>query len=128
MRIAKHIIIGLAAASAVGGMATSAYAQRNPAYAQARAAGKIGEKPDGYVGIVGAPTPELQKIVSSINIQRKAVYTKQAEQGGGTVEQRAFVAGCNLIERTKPGEMYMTPGGAWKERGSGAPERDSRCV
>lgn len=128
MRIAKHIIIGLAVALVAGGAATAAYAQRDPAYAQARSAGKIGEQGDGYIGIVGDASPALQKLVSSINIQRKAVYTRQAEQGGGTVEQRAFVAGCNLIEQTKPGEMYQTPGGAWKKRGGGAPERDSRCV
>jgi uncharacterized protein YdbL (DUF1318 family) len=30
--------------------------ERDPAYAAARAAGQIGELPDGYIGAVGTPT------------------------------------------------------------------------
>ncbi|HVI99199.1 MAG TPA: YdbL family protein [Sphingomonas sp.] len=112
---------------AVAGLATSAYAQRDPAYAKARAAGQIGEQPDGYLGIVGAATADLKALVNNINIQRKAAYTKQAANGA-TVEQMAFVAGCNLIAKTVPGEKYKAPDGSWKTRTSAAPERDARCV
>ena len=119
-----HLIL---TALATLGIATAAVAQRDPAYAQARAQGAIGEQPDGYLGIVGAPSEELRRIVNNINIQRKAAYTNGA-QNGATVEQFAFVSGCNLILKTAPGEMYQTPTGAWKKRGAGAPERDPRCV
>jgi len=108
-------------------LSTAAWAQRDPAYAAARAAGQVGEQPDGYLGIVGGATPELRGIVNNINIQRKAAYTRQAANGA-TVEQFAFVSGCNLIMQTKPGEKYRTPSGAWKTREGGAPERDPRCV
>lgn len=111
----------------VAGLATSAYAQRDPAYAAARAGGQIGEQPDGYLGIVGAATPDLRGLVNNINIQRKAAYTKQAASGA-TVEQMAFVAGCNLILKTVAGEKYKAPDGTWKTRGAAAPERDPRCV
>ena len=37
--------------------------QRDPAYASARANGAIGEKIDGYLGIVGSPDPSLRKLV-----------------------------------------------------------------
>lgn len=112
----------------IGAVASSAaFAQRDPAYAAARSAGQVGEQPDGYLGIVGSATPELRALVSKINIQRKAAYT-QGAQAGSTVEQFAFVSGCNLIARTQPGEMYQAPDGGWKKRGSGAPERDPRCV
>lgn len=113
--------LGLALAS------TAALAQRDPAYAAARAAGQIGEQTDGYLGIVGSPTPELRALVNNINIQRKKAYTDGAA-AGSTVEQFAFVSGCNLIARTQPGEMYQTPGGDWTKRGAGAPQRDPRCV
>jgi len=112
---------------ATAGLATAAYAQRSPAYSQARAQGLIGEQPDGYLGIVGAPTDDLRKLVSNINIQRKAAYTKQAANGA-TVEQMAFVAGCNLIEQTAVGEKYQAPDGSWKTRTSAPPVRDPRCV
>jgi uncharacterized protein YdbL (DUF1318 family) len=117
---------GLTAVAAMG-VATAAYAQRAPAYAQARAEGLIGEQPDGYLGIVGTPTDALRKLVSNINIQRKAAYTKQAANGA-TVEQMAFVAGCNLIEQTAVGEKYQAPDGTWKTRTSAPPVRDPRCV
>lgn len=107
--------------------ASAAYAQRDPAYAAARAAGQVGEQTDGYLGIVGAATPDLRALVNKINIQRKSAYT-QGAQAGSTVEQFAFVSGCNLIARTQPGEMYQAPDGSWKKRGGGAPERDPRCV
>lgn len=113
--------IGLALAS------TAAVAQRDPAYAAARAAGQVGEQPDGYLGIVGTPTPELRALVNNINIQRKAAYT-QGAANGATIEQFAFVSGCNLILKTAAGEKYRTPGGEWKTRTAAAPDRDPRCV
>ena len=121
----KTVFAALAVIAAAASAA--AWAQRDPAYAAARAAGQVGEQPNGYLGIVGAATPELRGIVSNINIQRKAAYTRQAANGA-TVEQFAFVSGCNLILKTQPGEMYQTPSGAWKARGSAAPDRDPRCV
>lgn len=110
--------------------ATAAIAQggRDPAYAAARAAGQVGEMPDGYLGIVGTPTPELQALVNNINIQRKAIYTRNAATDGATVQQFAFVSGCNLILKTVAGEKYQTPDGRWLTRDASAPVRDARCV
>ncbi|MFT3976349.1 MAG: YdbL family protein [Sphingomonas bacterium] len=124
----KKTILMLAAAAALTGLSAAASAQRDPAYAAARAQGKVGEQPDGYLGIVGTPTPELRALVNSINIQRKAAYTQKAQSSGATVEQMAFTSGCNLIQQTAQGEKYRTPGGEWATRGAGAPERDSRCI
>ena len=65
-------------------------------------------------------------MVNDINIKRKAAYTSGAP-AGSTVEQFAFVTGCNLIAKTRPGEKYKAPDGRWLTRDSGAPVRDSRC-
>lgn len=108
-------------------VAVPALAQRDPAYADARAKGLVGEQPDGYLGIVGAPSEDLRRLVSNINIQRKAAYTRGAADGA-TIEQFAFTSGCNLIARTVPGEKYQAPDGSWKTRTAAAPERDSRCL
>jgi hypothetical protein len=116
-----------AALAATALIAAPAFAQRDPAYAAARAAGQVGEQPDGYLGIVGAATPALQALVNNINIQRKKQYTAQAASGS-TVQQMAFVTGCNLILRTAPGEKYQAPDGRWLTRGSEAPVRDPRCL
>lgn len=118
----------MVATAAIGGFSAAAWAQRDPAYAAARAAGQVGEQPDGYIGIVGAATPELRALVNNINIQRKSAYTQKAQASGATVEQMAFTSGCNLIAQTDAGEKYKGPDGVWKTRTGAAPERDSRCV
>lgn len=120
------LVVALSAL-ALTAVSTAALAQRDPAYAAARAAGQVGEQPDGYLGIVGEPTPALRALVNNINIQRKAAYARQAGNGA-TIEQFAFVSGCNLILQTQAGEKYQTPSGAWATRGAGAPTRDPRCV
>ncbi|MDR6147550.1 uncharacterized protein YdbL (DUF1318 family) [Sphingomonas sp. SORGH_AS870] len=121
-------VMMVAAAVALIGISGVAIAQRDPAYAAARAEGLVGEQPDGYLGIVGAATPALRTLVNSINIQRKAAYTQKAQASGATVEQMAFTSGCNLIAQTASGEKYKTPEGVWKTRTAAAPERAPACV
>lgn len=121
-------LLTLAGAVTLAGLSTAALAQRDPAYAAARAAGQVGEQPDGYLGVVGGGSAELRALVSNINIQRKAAYTQKAQASGATVEQLAFTSGCNLIAQTRPGEKYKAPDGSWQTRGAGPPQRDSRCV
>ncbi|MGA1800395.1 YdbL family protein [Sphingomonas sp. 4RDLI-65] len=122
------VLMMVAAAAALGGLSVAATAQRDPAYAAARAGGEVGEQPDGYLGLVGAASGDLRALVNNINIQRKSAYTQKAQASGATVEQLAFTSGCNLILQTNPGEKYKTPSGVWKTRTAGAPDRDSRCV
>ena len=123
----KTVILALGAVALLG-VSGMAMAQRDPAYAAARAEGLVGEQPDGYLGIVGAATPALRTLVNSINIQRKAAYTQKAQASGATVEQMAFTSGCNLIAQTTSGEKYKTPDGEWKTRTAAAPERAPACV
>jgi uncharacterized protein YdbL (DUF1318 family) len=120
--------LALIAALAAVAIPVAALAQRDPAYAAARAAGEVGEQPDGYLGVVGSGSASLRALVSNINIQRKAAYTQKAQASGATVEQLAFTSGCNLIAQTRAGEKYRTPDGGWETRGAGAPTRDPRCV
>jgi uncharacterized protein len=120
-----RMFITLALAASL--LATPALAQRDPAYDAARAAGQVGEKMDGYLGIVGGANADLQRIVSDINIKRRAVYADKARAANATLEEYALTAGCLAIARTKPGEKYQAPDGSWQTRGAGAPLRDSRC-
>ena len=128
MMTMRKTLFGIAAAVAVIGIAGTAYAQRDPAYAAARSAGQVGEKLDGYLGAVGSQSAAIQAVVNDINIKRKAFYTKSVADGTATVEQFAFTAGCNAIAQTKPGEKYQAPDGSWQTRGAGAPQRDGRCI
>ncbi|MBB5711031.1 YdbL family protein [Sphingomonas xinjiangensis] len=121
----RTLLFSAAVAAAL--IPASASAQRDPAYQAARQQGLVGEQPDGYLGIVGPATSELRALVNNINIQRKKQYTDQAASGS-TVEQMAFVTGCNLIARSAAGEKYRAPDGRWLTRGSDAPVRDPRCL
>ena len=121
-------IAAVAGVAAAGLLAASpALAQRDPAYDAARSAGQVGEKMDGYLGIVGASTPALQQIVNDINIKRRAVYADKARAANATLEEYALTAGCLAIARTAPGEKYQAPDGSWQTRTSAPPMRDSRC-
>ncbi|MDJ0977989.1 MAG: YdbL family protein [Erythrobacter sp.] len=125
--------LGKTVLTATGALALSALAsaplsaQRDPAYAQARANGEVGEQIDGYLGVVGAATPELRRLVDDINIKRRAVYARKAQENNATLEQYALTAGCQAIARTVPGEKYQAPDRTWKTRTSEPPERLPQC-
>ena len=124
----RRFATGLVAASlAIGGLVPSALAQRDPAYSAARSSGNIGEKMDGYLGIVGAETADIRRLVNDINIKRRAVYAEKAQAANATLEEYALTAGCLAIARTEPGEKYQAPDGTWQTRTSAPPLRDSRC-
>lgn len=126
LKTARTLLLGAAMVGTA--FAGAAQAQnRDPAYAAARAAGQVGEKMDGYLGIAGSATPELRAIVDDLNIKRRAVYAQKAQAQRATVEEYAFTSGCLLISQTRQGEKYQAPGGGWQTRGSGPPERDPRC-
>ena len=108
-------------------IAAPAMAQRDPAYDAARKAGQVGEKVDGYLGVVGAQSAAIQNLVADINIRRRANYAQRAQENKATLEEYALTQGCVLIARTEAGEKYQTPEGTWETRTAAAPRRDSRC-
>ncbi|HWU04312.1 MAG TPA: YdbL family protein [Novosphingobium sp.] len=120
-------ICALAAGLAVAAVSPAFAQGRDPAYAAARSAGQVGEMPNGYLGMVGAQSPEVKRLVEDINIRRKAVYAEKAQAQHVTVEDYAFATGCRLIAQTEPGEKYQDPQGRWQGRAAAAPVRDSRC-
>lgn len=123
----SSVLAGFASLAAIGLIATPVLAQRDPAYAAARSAGKVGEQADGYLGIVGAADPALQRLVDDINIKRRAVYAEKAKENNATLEAYALTAGCQAVARTTPGEKYRAPDGSWQTRTDAAPIRDPRC-
>ena len=119
--LAGGLVLAALAASA------PALAQRDPAYQAARAGGQVGEKPDGYLGVVGSQSAAVQSMVSDLNIRRRENYAQKAQEQGVTLQEYAITQGCILIARTEAGEKYQAPDGSWQTRGAGAPTRDARC-
>ncbi len=128
MMTIRRTVLGTAmAAMAMASLSAPATAQRDPAYAAARENGQVGEKMDGFLGIVSGGNAALQAMVDDINIRRRAVYTQRAQAEGATLESYSLAAGCEAIARTEPGEMYQAPDGSWQRRTSAPPIRDPRC-
>jgi len=123
--LAKALAGGLVLASLA--VSVPALAQRDPAYQAARASGQVGEKPDGYLGVVGSQSAAVQSMVSDLNIRRRENYAQKAQEQGVTLQEYAITQGCILIARTSTGEKYQAPDGSWQTRGSGPPLRDARC-
>ena len=123
--IAKAVLGGVLLAALA--LPAPAMAQRDPAYEAARQAGQIGEKTDGYLGIVGSQPAAIQNMVADLNRQRRENYTQRAQAQSVTLQEYALTQGCILISRTAPGEKYQAPDGSWQTRGSGPPQRDARC-
>jgi uncharacterized protein len=125
--LAVALALGTAAVALVAAAGTAYAQQRDPGYSAARAAGQVGEKPDGYLGFPSAPSAEVRRIAEDINIKRRAAYAERAMAQSATIDSYAFTSGCRLIAQTAPGEKYQAPDGSWQTRGAGAPMRDARC-
>ena len=108
-------------------LSAPALAQRDPAYQAARAGGQVGEKMDGYLGVVGSQPAAVERLASDINIRRRENYAQKAQEQRVTLQEYAFTQGCILIARTEPGERYQAPDGSWQTRSASAPQRDPRC-
>jgi hypothetical protein len=124
IEVASAAIVMVTAASSGVVMAQSSLADE---YRSAKTSGLVGEKMDGYIAAVATPSASIAALVSAINIKRKDVYFKVAEQTGARPDEAAFTGGCTNIKNTKPGEYYQTPGGSWAQRDAGAPQLNSKC-
>jgi uncharacterized protein YdbL (DUF1318 family) len=94
---------------------------QTPAVEAARAAGSVGERFDGYLGIAGPVAATVQSQVSRINIQRRALYSNLGAQKGATPQEVGVTAGCQLLARVAIGETYMWADGRWRRRAVGQP-------
>lgn len=89
-----------------------------PAYADdaldaAKAAGQVGEKPDGLLGSV---KPGAEALVKDINSKRLQKFNEIAKQNGQPLATVQAVAGADFIKRTAPGNYVMDAGGKWVKK------------
>jgi uncharacterized protein YdbL (DUF1318 family) len=80
----------------------------------AKQAGSVGERPDGYLGVVDKNAgAAIEQMVEEINGKRREKYAAIAKKNGTTVKAVAALAGAKLIEKAAPGEYVMRPSGKW---------------
>jgi uncharacterized protein YdbL (DUF1318 family) len=94
-------------------------AAQTPAVDAARASGTVGERYDGYLGVVGVASGAVRSQVATINIQRRSLYSNLAARKGVSPQDVGITAGCQLLARVSVGEAYMWADGAWRRRAAG---------
>jgi len=105
-----------------------ALAQEAAAIVQARRAGLIGERYDGYIGFVTSPPSDLRRQVNAINIRRRSLYYDLASRKGVTPEEVGITAACSLFRRLGIGEYYLPGQGGWRRYAAGTSAVPSYCV
>ena len=103
---------------AVLALAAPAFAQ-TPAINAARAAGIVGERYDGYIGVAGSASAAVRSQVASINIQLRKLYSNLAARRGASPQDVGVTAGCQLLTRVGVDEIYMWVDGKWRRRAAG---------
>jgi uncharacterized protein YdbL (DUF1318 family) len=105
--------------SAVLVLSPTATAQTSTAKAvvdQAKLDGFVGERIDGYLGLVtGYASAEVQAAVNEINIRRKSVYTNLARSQNVSVDVVAALSGEKLVAKAAPGTNVMDANGVWRK-------------
>jgi uncharacterized protein YdbL (DUF1318 family) len=96
-------------------------AQQSSAIVQAKRAGLIGERFDGYLGFVANPPAALRRQVNAVNIRRRALYSGLASRKQATPEEVGITASCTLLATVGVGEYYLAAQGGWQRRGAGQP-------
>jgi len=94
-------------------------AAQTPAVDAARAAGIIGERYDGYIGVAAPASAAVRSQVSTINIQRRSLYSRLGASKGVSPQDVGITAGCQLLARVGIGEAYMWADGTWRRRAAG---------
>ena len=96
-------------------------AAQTPAVNAARAAGQVGERYDGYLGVAAPVSGLVRSQVASINIQRRSLYSNLAARRGVSPADVGIAAGCQLLARVGVGQAYMLADGVWRRRAAGQP-------
>ena len=101
-------------AFAAAGLPTVAWAAEG--LQDAKQQGLIGERADGFLGLVADSAPaDVVELVKTVNAKRRSEYQRIASSNELTLEQVQALAGKKAIERTSPGGWIMENGG-WRQK------------
>jgi len=84
-------------------------------------AGQVGERYDGYMGFVVAPSAEVRRQVSAVNLRRRNLYLELAGRRNVTAAVVGIATGCQLLRQLSPGEAYLLADGRWRRWTPGQP-------
>jgi len=90
-----------------------------PAFAmsveEAKTKGLVGEKANGYLGVVNPGSQEAQSLTNEVNKKRRQAYEDIATRNRTHLDAVEALAGEKAIQNTKPGHYVEGPGG-WTKK------------
>jgi len=90
-----------------------------PAFAmsveEAKTKGLVGEKANGYLGVVNPASQEAQSLTNEVNKKRRQAYEDIAARNRTQLDAVEALAGEKAIQNTKPGHYVEGPGG-WTKK------------
>jgi len=90
-----------------------------PAFAmsveEAKTKGLVGEKANGYLGVVNPGSQEAQSLTNEVNKKRRQAYADIATRNRTQLDAVEALAGEKAIQNTKPGHYVEGPGG-WTKK------------
>lgn len=110
-------------------VAPAGLAAQAASIASAQAAGLVGERFDGYLGMASTAGEGLRRQVAVVNLKRRSLYAQLAARRGVSPDEVGITAACELLGRVEIGESYLLADNVWRRRRSG--ERSPRpdyCV
>lgn len=108
----KKNLLSLALAFGLFLAATAAHAMT---LHDARNAGILGEKNDGYV-VVLKKSAEADALASDVNDKRRQEYARISKENGQPVSVVGSIAAARIVENLSPGDKYQDASGSWKTR------------
>ncbi len=112
MPITRRIFLtAFLAAMALGAVLSTPPAIAGPV-GDAKAAGLVGERPDGYLGVV---KPGAEGLVNQTNARRRGEYQAIAKKRGSSLAAVESVAGRKRMAASPPGSFVFS-GGKWVRR------------
>jgi uncharacterized protein YdbL (DUF1318 family) len=82
----------------------------------AKAAGLVGERIDGYAGVVGNAPAAVRQLVEDINARRRQSYAEIARNRGVGTDAVAAIAGQKLVAQAPRGQWVLDAEGVWKRK------------
>ena len=84
---------------------------------EAKSKGLLGERPNGYLGVVNPPAPAgVKALMNEINQKRKSKYQDIAQRNGTSLRAVETLAGQTSLKKTKPGHYIQLPSGEWRKK------------
>jgi uncharacterized protein YdbL (DUF1318 family) len=83
--------------------------------------GQVGERYDGYMGFVSAPSEALRRQVAAINLRRRNLYIELASRRNVSADVVGLTAACELLGQLPFGRAYMLKDNVWRTRAPGQP-------